>query len=276
MFLRFTCSATLSLYSQLATCIFLKNCAFPLLESGAVAHSRWSTFLARHEWYREPHVHVANQILHHFAFQFLVFRFFSLDFAGQLWHSPLPCRRRSSTGLPSGRGLHEDVFQRATKQEERSCSLRSLGRTERLRPFLPTTPRQDLTGSAPLQTTIVHTMSRCSSYTRCTDQRLRVRVSAGSCMRTSDSGCVARFCDVEGTRPDAQCPRKPPSLLLVLLEEIFSEDTRDVHFCIIQGSSPSSTTRTPQLVCWAADQLGFSSSPHCLGKLLLSLCDPST
>ena len=63
-----------------------------------------------------------------------------------------------------------------------------------------------------------------------------MRVSAGSGMRTSDSGCVARFCDVEGPGPDAQCPRKPPSLLLVLLEGVFTEDTRDVHFCIIHES----------------------------------------
>ena len=60
-----------------------------------------------------------------------------------------------------------------------------------------------------------------------------MRVSAGICVKTSDSGCVARFCDVEGTGPDAQCPRKPPSILLVLLEWVFSKDTRDVHFCII-------------------------------------------
>ena len=41
------------------------------------------------------------------------------------------------------------------------------------------------------------------------------------------------FCDVQVTGPDAQCSRKPPSLLLVLLEEVFSEDTTDVLFCII-------------------------------------------
>ena len=73
-------------------------------------------------------------------------------------------------------------------------------------------------------------MSQCSSFTRCTDSEA-ARACVGGQLH-EDVGQWLR-CEVEGTGFDAQCPRKPPSLLLVLLEGVFSEDTIDVHFSII-------------------------------------------
>ena len=145
------------------------------------------------------------------------------------------------------------------------------------RPFLPTAPRQDFTGSAPLQTTIVHTMSRCSSFTKCIDSEAS-RACVGWQLH-EDSRIVfasARFCDVEGTGPNAQCARKPPSLLLVLLGGgLLGRHQRCALLHHSRGSVDDHENATARMLGCRPARFCFCS-PHCLGKLLLSLCDPST
>ena len=143
------------------------------------------------------------------------------------------------------------------------------------RPFLPTTPRQDLTGIAPLQTTIFHTMSRCSSFTKCTDSE-----AACACVGRQLHGgrrIVVALRDFVMWKEQGSTHSVPESLL---------------HYCSCFWRRSSG--KTPQMCSsasftssvddhenstarmWSCRPARFFSSPHCLGKLLLSLCEPST